>query len=49
MNTTSTGEVTTIDVGDFDENSWLDILVGTRISASQGKLVIYFNDPTLSL
>lgn len=49
LNTTSTGEVTTIDAGDFDKNSWVDILVGTRISATQGKLVIYFNDPTFSL
>ncbi|HXS09344.1 MAG TPA: hypothetical protein VN852_05110, partial [Candidatus Krumholzibacteria bacterium] len=36
------GEVVTIDVADMNKDSYSDIVVTTRTSASAGKLAIYF-------
>jgi hypothetical protein len=38
------GEVVTADIGDFNLDGWLDLVVGTRSSSTQGKLLIYFYD-----
>ncbi|MBU8922425.1 MAG: VCBS repeat-containing protein [Bacteroidales bacterium] len=42
INTTDLGEIISIDVADFNKDSRPDIVVGTRSSATQGKLVAYF-------
>lgn len=42
LNETSAGEVNTIDLADFNKDSRIDIVVGTRTSITQGKLIIYF-------
>jgi len=42
------GEVVTIELGDMNKDSYPDLVVTTRTSASAGKLAIYFlNDPNL--
>jgi hypothetical protein len=38
------GEVVTMDIGDFNSDNLKDVVVGTRSSATQGKLLIYFHD-----
>ena len=40
----SSGEVVTLGVADFNSDRWADLVVGTRSSSSQGKLLIYFYD-----
>jgi uncharacterized protein (DUF2141 family) len=43
LNTTSTiGEVVTMQLGDFNLDNLQDLVVGTRSSSTQGKLIIYF-------
>lgn len=42
INNTSSGEIVAIDVADFNKNGRPDIVVGTRSSSTQGKLVAYF-------
>ena len=43
LNTTSTiGEVVTVGLSDFNLDNMLDLVVGTRSSSTQGKLIIYF-------
>ena len=42
LNSSSVGEVNTLDLADFNKDSKLDVVAGTRTSVSQGKLVIYF-------
>jgi hypothetical protein len=42
LNTNSIGEVVTMQLGDFNLDNLLDLVVGTRSSSTQGKLVIYF-------
>lgn len=42
INRTESGEIVTIDVADFNKDSRPDIVVGTRSSATQGRLVAYF-------
>ena len=43
LNTTSTiGEVVTVGLADFNLDNMLDLVVGTRSSSTQGKVVIYF-------
>lgn len=42
VNHTSTGEIVTMDVADFNKDSRPDIVVGTRSSATQGRLIAYF-------
>jgi len=42
LNENSVGEINTIDVADFNKDSKTDIVVGTRTSMTQGKLIIYF-------
>jgi hypothetical protein len=42
LNTNSAGEVNTLDLADFNKDSKLDVVAGTRTSKTQGKLVIYF-------
>ncbi|UCG50474.1 MAG: hypothetical protein JSW58_09675 [Candidatus Latescibacterota bacterium] len=45
LNTTGfIGEVVTMNIGDFNKDNWKDLVVGTRSSSTQGKLLIYFND-----
>jgi prepilin-type N-terminal cleavage/methylation domain-containing protein len=42
------GEVVTVEVGDMNKDTFNDLVVTTRTSASAGKLAIYFlNDPNL--
>ena len=38
----SIGEVMTMSMSDFDRDRLKDIVVGTRTSSTQGKLIIYF-------
>ena len=38
------GEVVTLGISDFNSDRWADLVVGTRSSSSQGKLLIYFYD-----
>jgi hypothetical protein len=33
-----------MDLGDFNLDNWADLVVGTRSSATQGKLLVYFYD-----
>lgn len=42
INKTSPGEVVTLDTADFNKDNRPDIAVGTRSSATQGKLIAYF-------
>lgn len=42
INTSSPGEIVTIGVADFNKDGRPDIVVGTRSSASQGRLIAYF-------
>jgi len=43
LNTTSTiGEVVTMELGDFNKDALTDLVIGTRSSSTQGKLIIYF-------
>ena len=42
INTTDSGEIITMDVADFNKDNRPDIVVGTRSSATQGKLVAFF-------
>jgi type II secretory pathway pseudopilin PulG len=42
LNESSAGEINTIDLADFNKDSKTDIVVGTRTSMTQGKLIIYF-------
>ncbi|MFO7915002.1 MAG: SdrD B-like domain-containing protein [Candidatus Krumholzibacteriales bacterium] len=42
INKTEAGEIISIDVADFNKDGRPDIVVGTRSSATQGKLVAYF-------
>jgi type II secretory pathway pseudopilin PulG len=42
INKTVSGEIISIDVADFNKDSRPDIVVGTRSSATQGRLVAYF-------
>ncbi|MFH1755837.1 MAG: hypothetical protein ABIA59_09060, partial [Candidatus Latescibacterota bacterium] len=44
LNESTVGEVNTIDMADFNKDNKNDIVIGTRTSLSQGKLVIYFYD-----
>ncbi len=45
LNTSNTiGEAVTMDIGDFNLDGWKDLVVGTRSSATQGKLLVYFYD-----
>jgi len=45
LNTTGyIGEVVTMDLGDFNLDNWKDLVVGTRSSSTQGKLLVYFYD-----
>jgi hypothetical protein len=44
MNQNLSGEIITIATADFNKDNKPDVVVGTRTSSSQGKLVIYFND-----
>jgi len=38
------GEVVTMNIGDFNNDNGKDVVVGTRTSTTQGKLLIYFYD-----
>jgi hypothetical protein len=42
INRTASGEIISIDVADFNKDSRPDIVVGTRSSVTQGRLVAYF-------
>ncbi|UCF05583.1 MAG: VCBS repeat-containing protein [bacterium] len=42
INQINSGEIITMDVADFNKDSRPDIIVGTRSSATQGRLVAYF-------
>ena len=42
INQVESGEIISMDVGDFNKDSRPDIVVGTRSSATQGRLVAYF-------
>jgi prepilin-type N-terminal cleavage/methylation domain-containing protein len=42
INQTGSGEVVSIDVADFNKDNRPDIVVGTRSTATQGRLVAYF-------
>ena len=42
--TIAIGEVVTMGLADFNVDNMLDLVVGTRFSATQGKLIIYFYD-----
>ena len=42
INVTNSGEIITTDVADFNKDNRPDVVVGTRISATQGRLVVYF-------
>ncbi|MDD3642006.1 MAG: SdrD B-like domain-containing protein, partial [Candidatus Krumholzibacteria bacterium] len=42
INKTSPGEIVTIGVADFNKDGRPDIVVGTRSSATQGRLIAYF-------
>jgi type II secretory pathway pseudopilin PulG len=45
LNTTGyIGEVVTMSLGDFNLDNWKDLVVGTRSSSTQGKLLVYFYD-----
>jgi type II secretory pathway pseudopilin PulG/uncharacterized protein (DUF2141 family) len=42
INVTQLGEIVTLDIADFNKDGKPDIVVGTRSSATQGRLVAYF-------
>jgi hypothetical protein len=42
INTSSPGEIISIGVADFNKDGRPDIVVGTRSSATQGRLIAYF-------
>jgi len=42
INQVASGEIITMDVADFNKDNRPDIVVGTRTSATQGRLVAYF-------
>lgn len=42
VNNVAAGEIVTMDVADFNKDNRPDIVVGTRTSATQGRLVAYF-------
>lgn len=42
INQTVSGEIITMDVADFNKDNRPDLVVGTRTSATQGKLIAYF-------
>jgi len=42
INKTESGEIITMDVADFNKDNRPDIVVGTRTSATQGRLIAYF-------
>ncbi len=42
INQTSSGEIITIDTADFNKDNRPDLVVGTRTSSTQGKLIAYF-------
>ena len=42
INQSSSGEIIAMDVSDFNKDNLPDLVVGTRTSATQGKLVAYF-------
>jgi prepilin-type N-terminal cleavage/methylation domain-containing protein len=42
INTTESGEIITMDVADFNKDNRPDIVVGTRTSATEGRLIAYF-------
>jgi hypothetical protein len=42
INKAESGEIISIDVADFNKDSRPDIVVGTRSTATQGRLVAYF-------
>ncbi len=42
INQSSSGEIVSIDVADFNKDNRPDIVVGTRTTATQGRLVAYF-------
>ena len=42
INQTDSGEIITMDVADFNKDNRPDIVVGTRTSATQGRLIAYF-------
>ncbi|MFA4946998.1 MAG: SdrD B-like domain-containing protein [Candidatus Krumholzibacteriia bacterium] len=42
INKTEAGEIITMDVADFNKDNRPDIVVGTRTSATQGRLIAYF-------
>jgi len=42
INVTNSGEIITTDVADFNKDNRPDVVVGTRNSATQGRLVVYF-------
>lgn len=44
INKNLSGEIITIDTADFNKDNKMDVVVGTRTSSTQGKLIIYFND-----
>jgi type II secretory pathway pseudopilin PulG len=45
LNTTGyIGEVVTMSLGDFNLDNWTDLVVGTRSSSTQGKLMVFFYD-----
>ena len=42
INSSTSGEVIAIDIADLNKDNGPDIIVGTRTSSTQGKLVAYF-------
>lgn len=46
ISTSGSGEVVTITSDDFNKDGAPDIAVGTRVSSSAGKVVVYFNEQT---
>jgi hypothetical protein len=46
ISSSGSGEVVTITSDDFNKDGAPDIAVGTRVSSSAGKVVIYFNEQT---
>ena len=42
INQSDSGEIISIDVADFNKDNRPDIVVGTRSTATQGRLVAYF-------
>jgi hypothetical protein len=46
ISSSGSGEVVTITSDDFNKDGAPDIAVGTRVSSTAGKVVIYFNEQT---